>query len=79
MYYDYRQDEDYLARQDEDAQFSFINGQNGALDLLSPQEPNDDYYMMGWRDTKRQLASGQLCRACSSPQQPPTPEDWEEF
>ena len=77
MYYDYRQDEDYLARQDEDAQFFFINGQNGAKELVSPQEPNNDSYMMGWQDTKQQLATGQLY--CCSQQQQQTPDDWEEF
>ena len=73
-YYDYRQDEDYLARQDEDAQESFINGQNDALERFSPQEPKDDYYMMGWRDIKHKLTSGQL--GCCFQQQQPTPDDW---
>ncbi len=76
MYYDYRQDEDYLSRQDDEARFSFINGQNDALERLSPQQPHDDYYMMGWRDTKHQQERGELC-CCS--QQPPTTLDWEEF
>ena len=65
MYYDYRQDEDYLAQRDEDALFAFINGQNDALSMLSPQDSNDPCYMDGWRDAKRRLAKGEpeICRA----------------
>jgi hypothetical protein len=47
---------------DEQAYLQFIDGQNDALALASPQEPNNPYYMMGWHDAKRRLARGKLCR-----------------
>lgn len=46
---------------DADARDNFIDGQNDALALLSPQS-QDYYYMMGWHDTKRKLANGKLCK-----------------
>ncbi len=69
-----------MTRQDEDARFEFINGQNDALSMLSPQS-QDPYYLQGWHDTKRRLASGELCWLYEKQQQQPpaATEDWEEF
>lgn len=79
MYYDYRQDEDYLVSMAEDEKFAFINGQNDALLMLSPQD-NDPCYMDGWHDAKRRLAKGEpeICRAFEQIQKTTT-EKWEEF
>ena len=84
MYYDYRQDENYLHQRDEDALFEFINGQNDALNLKSPQS-KDYYYLQGWHDTKRKLARGELCQQFEQHiaeieyQKNWTPDEWEEF
>ena len=84
MYYDYRQDEKYLHQRDEDALFEFINGQNDALKLNSPQS-EDYYYLQGWDDTKRKLARGELCQQFEQSiaeieyQKNWTPDEWEEF
>jgi hypothetical protein len=88
MYYDYRQDEDYLAQRDDDALFAFINGQNDALLMLSPQDSNDPCYMDGWRDAKRRLAKEEpeICRVFEQAQAEierqknwTATKEWEEF
>jgi hypothetical protein len=84
MYYDYRQDDLYLSQRDEDALFEFINGQNDALNLKSPQS-DSYYYLQGWYDTKRKLARGKQARefervqAEIEPQENWTADEWEEF
>jgi hypothetical protein len=45
---------------DADAIFLYNCGENDALSLISPQQQNY-YYLQGWQDTKRKLASGELC------------------
>ena len=45
---------------EEQARSEFIDGQNDAIDLLSPQS-DSYYYLEGWHDAKRRLASGELC------------------
>jgi hypothetical protein len=76
------------------AYLEFIDGQNDAIELLSPQSkelsPEFDsgactlrdsyYYLQGWHDTKRKLASGELCWVYEEEQpQPVTDDDWEVF
>ncbi len=84
MYYDYRQDEKYLNQRDEDALFEFINGQNDALNLNSPQS-EDYYYLLRWHDTKRKLARGEQARGFEKVQAEIqlqknwTADEWEEF
>ena len=50
----------FIMNYDEQAYLEFIDGQNDAIELLSPQS-NSYYYLQGWHDTKRRLASGELC------------------
>jgi hypothetical protein len=45
---------------DEDAYFLYNCGQEDALALEKPTS-DDYYYLVGWHDTKRKLASGELC------------------
>jgi L-lactate utilization protein LutC len=45
---------------DDDADFLYNCGEEDALSLISPQQ-QDYYYLQGWQDTKRKLASGELC------------------
>lgn len=64
---------------DEQARLEFIDGQNDAIALLSPQS-DSPYYLQGWHDTKRRLTTGELCWVYE--QQQPTStvfETWEEF
>lgn len=65
---------------DEDALNQFIDGQNDAIDLLTPQS-QDYYYLLGWQDAKRKLASGELCWVYEKQQEPSRSDDddWEEF
>lgn len=65
----------------DDAYFEYINGQNDAIDLISPQS-NNKCYLEGWRDTKRKLANGELCQVYEEKQKqlkPSTDNQWEEF
>ena len=39
---------------DEQARLEFIDGQNDAIALLSPQS-DSPYYLQGWQDTKHRL------------------------
>ena len=48
-----------LERQDEDALFDYINGENDALVLDNPAL-NNYYYLMGWHDTKTSLERNEL-------------------
>lgn len=64
---------------DEQAYSEFIDGQNDAIELLSPQS-DSHYYLEGWHDTKRRLATGELCWVYEQQQQQPvTSDDWEVF
>lgn len=48
-----------LERQDEDALFDYINGENDALVLDNPAL-NNYYYLMSWHDVKASLERGEL-------------------
>ena len=61
---------------DEQARLEFIDGQNDAIELLSPQS-NSYYYLQDWQDTKRKLASGELCWVFQ--EQKTEYSQWEEF
>lgn len=61
-----------------DVHFEYISGQNDAIDLLSPQSKSK-CYLEGWRDTKRKLAQGKLCKAYENPRDLPPQEEGEEF
>ena len=63
---------------DEQAYLEFIDGQNDAIELLSPQNQSY-YYLEGWHDVKRKLASGELCWVYQQQQQPETDDEWEVF
>ena len=64
---------------DEQALSDFIDGQNDAIDLLSPQS-DSPYYLQGWQDTKRRLAKGELCWVYEHQQQAfNDDDDWEVF
>ena len=63
---------------DEQARSEFIDGQNDAIDLLSPQS-DSYYYLEGWRDAKRRLTRGELCWVYTKQQQLTTDDDWEVF
>ena len=64
---------------DEQAYLEFIDGQNDAIELFSPQS-DSPYYLQGWHDAKRRLANGELCWVYESKQQQPvTDDDWEVF
>ena len=64
---------------DEQAYLEFIDGQNDAIELLSPQNQSY-YYLEGWHDAKRKLALGELCWVYPKQQQQPTDDnDWEVF
>ena len=64
---------------DEQALSDFIDGQNDAIDLLSPQS-DSPYYLEGWHDTKRRLADGELCWVYEQQQQTfNDDDDWEVF
>ena len=65
---------------DEQARSEFIDGQNDAIDLLSPQS-DSYYYLEGWHDAKRRLADGELCWVYPKHRQPVinTNDDWEVF
>ncbi len=65
---------------DEQAYLEFIDGQNDAISLLSPQS-DSYYYLQGWHDAKRRLASGELCWVYEEEQQQPVTDDddWEVF
>ncbi len=43
----------------EDQHNCYINGQNDALNLLKPQEPDNESYMMGWEETMKKIANGE--------------------
>ncbi len=38
----------------------YINGQNDALTGQKPQEPDNQSYMMGWEETSKKIAKGQI-------------------
>ena len=64
---------------EEQSRSEFIDGQNDAIDLLSPQS-DSPYYLQGWQDTKRRLASGELCWVYEQQQQIfNDDDDWEVF
>lgn len=48
-----------LNKQDEDALFDYINGENDALVLDNPAL-NNYYYLMGWHDAKASLERNEL-------------------
>lgn len=65
----------------DDAYFEYINGQNDAIDLISPQS-NNRCYLDGWHDAKRKLAKGKLCWIYEERQNQSelsTDNQWEEF
>ena len=65
----------------DDAYFDYINGQNDAIDLISPQS-NSKYYLEGWHYAKRKLAKGKLCWVYEERQKQnefSTDNQWEEF
>ena len=66
----------FIMNYDEQARLEFIDGQNDAIELLSPQS-NSYYYLQGWHDTKRRLASGELCWVFQ--EQKTEYSQWEEF
>ena len=64
---------------EEQSRSEFIDGQNDAIDLLSPQS-DSPYHLQGWQDTKRRLASGELCWVYEQQQQIfNDDDDWEVF
>ena len=65
-----------LSRQDEDALFEYINGENDALVLENPVLHNY-YYLMGWYDTKAKLARGEIIPQLKEIAEYETTEDWE--
>ena len=46
---------------DEDARFWFTEGECDAIAMVSPQHPENIYYMMGFRDAKHRLLTGEIC------------------
>ncbi|MDJ0583278.1 hypothetical protein [Crocosphaera sp.] len=44
----------------EDQHNCYINGQNDALSLTKPEEPNNQCYMMGWEETMKKIATGEI-------------------
>ena len=50
-----------MTRQDSDARFWFIEGENDAIEMKKPQHPGNYDYMSGWRDAKHRLATGEIC------------------
>jgi hypothetical protein len=62
------------------AYLEFIDGQNDAIKLLSPQS-DSYYYLQGWHDAKQKLASGELCWVYEKEQPQPVTDDddWEVF
>lgn len=44
----------------EDEHNCYINGQNDALTLTKPQQPDNQSYMMGWNETIKKIATGQI-------------------
>ncbi len=44
----------------EDQHNCYINGQNDALTGEKPQEPDNQFYMMGWSETIKKIATGQF-------------------
>lgn len=68
----------FIMDYDEQAYLEFIDGQNDAIELLSPQNQSY-YYLEGWHDAKRKLASGELCWVYQQQQQPTDDNDWEVF
>lgn len=67
---------------EEDQYHCYIDGQNDALTLEIPQEPDNYCYMQGWQDTKDKLAAGdpQVCNALIKASIKQSDLDhWEEF
>ncbi len=44
----------------EDQHNCYINGQNDALTGEKPQEPDNQSYMMGWEETMKKIATGEI-------------------
>ena len=54
----------------EDQQNCYINGQNEALTLTKPQEPDNQSYMMGWEETIKRCDPGESnSPSCSAPRE----------
>jgi hypothetical protein len=50
-----------LTREDQDARFWFVEGECDAIGMLTPQHPNNSWYMSGYRDAKYELSLGRIC------------------
>jgi hypothetical protein len=44
----------------EDQYDCYINGQNDALTLTKPQEPDNSSYMEGWEEMMKKIATGEI-------------------
>jgi hypothetical protein len=44
----------------EDQYDCYINGQNDALTLTKPQEPDNSSYMEGWEETMKKITTGEI-------------------
>ena len=44
----------------EDQHNCYINGQNDALTGEKPQEPDNQSYMVGWEETMKKIATGEI-------------------
>ena len=45
---------------EEDQYYCYVEGQDDALTLETPQEPDDYFYMMGWNDTLKKISTGEI-------------------
>ena len=69
-----------LNHEDEQALSEFIDGENDAITLIKPQS-DSYYYLEGFKQTKRKLASGKECWLVTGTGEQPTQEEytWEIF
>ncbi len=44
----------------EDQYNCYIDGQNDALNMKKPQEPDNDSYMNGWEETMKKISTGEI-------------------
>ena len=38
----------------------YLEGQNDALNMKKPQDPDNSCYMMGWSETMKKISTGQI-------------------